>query len=88
MYAIDHLDVPPLRSAGGTVRLPRLIGVARAKAILLTGERVDAQTALQYGIVTEVAANGVPVPCLQAACKERLDSVAHQPKDLCWKPVV
>ncbi|MBU4184556.1 MAG: bifunctional 3-phosphoshikimate 1-carboxyvinyltransferase/cytidylate kinase [Gammaproteobacteria bacterium] len=22
MYAIDHLDVPPLRSAGGTVRLP------------------------------------------------------------------
>ncbi|MDO9290285.1 MAG: bifunctional 3-phosphoshikimate 1-carboxyvinyltransferase/cytidylate kinase [Hydrogenophaga sp.] len=22
MYAIDHLDIPPLRSAGGTVRLP------------------------------------------------------------------
>lgn len=48
-------------------RLPRLIGVARAKAILLTGERVDAQTALQYGIVTEIAANGALPAALRLA---------------------
>ncbi len=33
-------------------RLPRLIGVSRAKAMLLTGEPVDAATAERYGLVT------------------------------------
>lgn len=43
-------------------RLPRLIGLARAKAILLTGERVDAQTAFQFGIVTDVdTSSALPV---------------------------
>ena len=32
--------------------LPRLIGVARAKAILLTGSPIDAATAEHYGVVT------------------------------------
>ncbi|MBL9010069.1 MAG: enoyl-CoA hydratase/isomerase family protein [Alphaproteobacteria bacterium] len=35
-------------------RLPRLIGAARAKAMLLTGRAVDAETALAYGLVTEI----------------------------------
>jgi enoyl-CoA hydratase len=48
-------------------RLPRLIGVARAKAILLTGERVDAQTAQQYGIVTTIEANGALPGALRVA---------------------
>ena len=33
-------------------RLPRLIGASRAKAMLLTGQPVDAQTAERYGLVT------------------------------------
>ena len=35
-------------------RLPRLIGVARAKHLLLTGSPVDAQTAERFGLVTAV----------------------------------
>lgn len=35
-------------------RLPRLIGIAQAKAMLLTGAPVSADTALHYGLVTEV----------------------------------
>jgi enoyl-CoA hydratase/carnithine racemase len=35
-------------------RLPRLIGIARAKAMLLTGSPIDAETALHYGLVTEL----------------------------------
>lgn len=35
-------------------RLPRLIGVGRAKQILLSGLPVDAKTALDYGIITEL----------------------------------
>lgn len=37
-------------------RLPRLIGVARAKAMLLTGSPYDAETAERYGLVTSVHA--------------------------------
>jgi enoyl-CoA hydratase/carnithine racemase len=37
-------------------RLPRLIGVARAKAMLLTGHPYDAEIAERYGLVTAVHA--------------------------------
>jgi enoyl-CoA hydratase/carnithine racemase len=39
-----------------TYRLPRLIGVARAKYMLLTGSPIDAATADKFGLVTAVHA--------------------------------
>lgn len=40
-----------------TYRLPRLVGIGAAKAMLLTGSRVDAALALSTGLVTAVHAH-------------------------------
>jgi methylglutaconyl-CoA hydratase len=41
--------------AGGTVRLPRLIGEARAKEMILLGRRISAKRAYEIGLVNAVA---------------------------------
>jgi enoyl-CoA hydratase len=52
-------------AAGATQRLPRIIGLGRAKQMILTGDPIDARTALEWGLVSAV----VPYPELMAAAR-------------------
>jgi enoyl-CoA hydratase/carnithine racemase len=47
-----------LPSSGGTLRATRLLGAARAKRLILFGERIEADAALAAGLLTEVVAAG------------------------------
>ena len=40
--------------AGATQRLPRIVGLGRAKHLILTGDAIDAQRALDWGLVSGV----------------------------------
>ena len=48
--------------AGGTQRLLRAVGQARAMRLLLTGEQIEARTAEAWGLVSEVTEAGQAVP--------------------------
>lgn len=44
-----HVGLIP--DSGGTFFLPRLVGFSRASAMAMLGEKIDAQTALEYGMI-------------------------------------
>ncbi len=49
-----HLNYGLLPTGGGSVRLPRLVGLMRAKRLMLTGESVSAEELAECGLVSEV----------------------------------
>jgi enoyl-CoA hydratase/carnithine racemase len=53
-FALPDILIGLLPVAGGTQRLPRLIGRSAALEMILTGEPVDAQEALRLGLVSAV----------------------------------
>jgi enoyl-CoA hydratase/carnithine racemase len=56
--------------AGGTVRLPRLVGEARAKEMILLGRKIPAARALAYGLVNAVVPRDQLVPTVDAMLGE------------------
>jgi enoyl-CoA hydratase len=55
---------------GGTVRLPRIVGMGRAMEIILTGRKVQADEALRIGACEHVVPNG--------KCREFAEAMAHE----------
>jgi enoyl-CoA hydratase len=55
---------------GGTVRLPRLIGLSRAMDLILTGRAVDANEALAMGLANRVVPTG--------EARDAAEELAHQ----------
>ena len=53
-FALPEVTHGILPAAGGTYRLVELVGVARTKALVLGGQRVEARTALEWGLVTRL----------------------------------
>jgi 3-hydroxyacyl-CoA dehydrogenase / enoyl-CoA hydratase / 3-hydroxybutyryl-CoA epimerase len=70
---LPEVQLGLLPGAGGTQRLPQLIGVQAALDLILTGKSVKAQKALKLGLVDEV----VPRPLLKSVALKRAQEIAR-----------
>jgi enoyl-CoA hydratase len=61
---------------GGTIRLPRLIGLSRALDLILTGRPVEAEEALAIGLANRIVEDGQA----RAAAEQLADELSHFPQ--------
>jgi enoyl-CoA hydratase/carnithine racemase len=71
-FALPEVGIGIVPGAGGTQRLPRLIGVTRAKELILTGRRIGAEDALDMGLVSKV----VPRSSLMEEARSLAEEIA------------
>jgi enoyl-CoA hydratase len=69
VFGLPEPSLGLIPGAGGTQRLPRIVGLGRAKEMILTDARWNAQQALAYGLVSQV----VPRPELMGAARALAD---------------
>lgn len=53
-FGLPEVKIGVIPAAGGTQRLPRIIGITKAKELLFTGETIDAQEAYRLNLVNKV----------------------------------
>jgi enoyl-CoA hydratase/carnithine racemase len=76
LFGFPEVSGGTLPRAGGMTRLVRMVGVARAKQLILLGERFDAARALELGLVAQVVAAGEA----EAAALGLAGTLAAQPQ--------
>lgn len=73
-FGLPEVSLGVLPGFGGTQRLTRLVGRARAKELIFTGDMIDAARAREIGLVLEV----VPLPKLLSHARAALERVAKK----------
>jgi enoyl-CoA hydratase/carnithine racemase len=66
VVAESYVKLGIIPGGGGAWLLPRVVGMARASQLTLTGEAIDADTALAYGLVSEVLSADALIPRAKA----------------------
>ncbi len=71
LVGLPDVSIGQIPGSGGAPRLTSLIGLTRAKKMIYLGERVPAETAMDWGIITDVAEDS-------AALDEMIDKYAKR----------
>jgi enoyl-CoA hydratase/carnithine racemase len=80
--ALPEPSVGLLPGGCGTQMLPRIVGEAWAKRMILTGERVTAETALRIGLVHEVVDTGASLAAATAIA-DRVATLSPRAVEYC-----
>jgi len=94
-FGLPEVGIGILPSSGGTHRLVRLVGAAKAKELVLLGEHVAAADAAAAGLVTRLAPAGKAVehalaiarriaeqpPLAVAVARQAIDAMAESSRD-------
>jgi len=73
-FGLPEIKLGIIPGFGGTQRLPRRIGLLRAREMIYTGDMIDAQTAFDYGLVNHV----YPAAELMDECRVLAAKLARQ----------
>jgi enoyl-CoA hydratase len=73
-FGLPEVSLGIIPGFGGTQRLTRLVGRARAKELIFTGDMIDAARAKEIGLVMDV----VPLPKLLPHARAALERVAKK----------
>lgn len=69
-FGLPEINLGIIPGAGGTQRLPRLVGGKRAKELIFTGEIIDAQEALRIGLINTVVPHDQLMPTVKKLCEQ------------------
>jgi enoyl-CoA hydratase/carnithine racemase len=75
-FGQPEIKIGVIPGGGGTQRLPRIVGVTKAKEILFTGDFIDASEAYRIGLVNKV----IPVASLMDEARKMALKIARQPR--------
>lgn len=76
VFAQPEIDIGIIPGWGGTQRLARIVGLGKAKELIYTGKRINAEEALEIGLVNMV----VPHEKLKDAVREMAETIASKGK--------
>lgn len=71
-FGLTETTLAIIPGAGGTQRLPRLIGVQRAKEMIFTGKRISAETACEWGLFLKA----VPLASLMEEAEQLANAIS------------
>jgi len=54
VFGLPEIQLGVIPAVGSTQRLPRIVGVSKAKELIYTGRRIDAAEALRVGLIDHV----------------------------------
>ncbi len=75
LFGQPEINLGIIPGAGGTQRLPRIVGITKAKEMLFTGDMIDAREAYRIGLVNKV----VPVDGLEEEVMKMAEKIASKP---------
>ncbi|TAA44548.1 enoyl-CoA hydratase/isomerase family protein [Pseudoxanthomonas winnipegensis] len=69
-YALPEQKLGQIPGSGGSARLQKIVGITRTKDIVMRSKRIKAQQAYDWGIATELVADGELEAATDALVKE------------------